>query len=347
MRHILLSLIILVIAFLIYIYPLAVLAHLLVGSQIFDPITLIPTIAIALIIFTYARTHATSKWISGVTHYGLGIGFIALCASNLALLVAQFLPNWHVMLGILAGLTTIAGVIISLINGRRLHHKTITLPTDKLSAPIKLVFISDIHLGSNRPSHLAAICDQIARLDFEYLVIGGDLFDSSAFDPTDLEPLRQIRQPIYFVTGNHEYYVKGHAPKIESMRDYNIISLDNAAVQLGAMNMIGVSDNQPPHQQAEIAKSLTHPSMFNLLLVHQPGMWSLAPDNTDLMLSGHTHNGQIFPFNYLVRLQFKTVYGLFKRGTNALYVSSGSGTWGPRMRLGSRNEIVHITLSPR
>lgn len=347
MRHLLLSLIILLIAFLLYIYPLAVLAHLLVGSQIFTPIALIPTLVIALIIFTYARTHATSKWISGITHYGLGIGFIALCASNLALLVAQLVPDWQVLLGALASLATIATALISLINGRRLDHRAITITTDKLTAPAKLVFISDIHLGSNRASHLAAICNEIAKLEYDYLVIGGDLFDSSAFHHSDLAPLTEISQPIYFVTGNHEYYVKGHAPKIASLRDYNIITLDNEAVQLGAMNVIGVSDNQPPRQQAEIAQRLTHPSLFNLLLVHQPGMWNLAPDHTDLMLSGHTHNGQIFPFNYLVRLQFKTVYGLFTRGTSALYVSSGSGTWGPRMRLGSRNEIVHITLSPR
>ena len=60
------------------------------------------------------------------------------------------------------------------------------------------------------------------------------------------------------------------------------------------------------------------------------------------MLSGHTHNGQIFPFNLLVKLQFKYIYGLYKEKTSRLYVSSGIGCWGPKMRIGSNNEIVYI-----
>ena len=63
------------------------------------------------------------------------------------------------------------------------------------------------------------------------------------------------------------------------------------------------------------------------------------------MLSGHTHNGQIFPFNFLVKLQFKHIYGLYEKLNSKLYVSSGSGCWGPKMRLGSKNEIVRIQIS--
>ena len=62
------------------------------------------------------------------------------------------------------------------------------------------------------------------------------------------------------------------------------------------------------------------------------------------MLSGHTHNGQIFPFNFIVKLKFKYIYGLYKNNFSKLYVSSGSGCWGPRLRLGSSNEIVNIRL---
>ena len=86
--------------------------------------------------------------------------------------------------------------------------------------------------------------------------------------------------------------------------------------------------------------------LFNLLLVHKPSIWEGAQEFTDLMLSGHTHNGQIFPFNFLVRMQFKTVYGLFKEKQSRLFVSSGSGTWGPRMRIGTQNEILQVQISP-
>ena len=84
----------------------------------------------------------------------------------------------------------------------------------------------------------------------------------------------------------------------------------------------------------------------NIVLVHQPSIWLKTDSDIDLMLCGHTHNGQIWPFNLLVRLQFRHVYGLFVEGVSNLYVSSGVGCWGPRMRLGSRNEIVLIELRP-
>ena len=85
--------------------------------------------------------------------------------------------------------------------------------------------------------------------------------------------------------------------------------------------------------------------MFNLVLVHKPSIWEKVSQNVDLMLSGHTHKGQIFPFNIFVRAKFKNVYGLFEDGGNRLYVSSGSGTWGPRMRLGTQMKF-YISIQP-
>ena len=83
------------------------------------------------------------------------------------------------------------------------------------------------------------------------------------------------------------------------------------------------------------------------MLIHKPTVWSDIFQNTDLMLSGHTHNGQIFPFNYFVRIQFKFKYGLFNNNNSFLYVTSGSGPWGPKMRLGSYNEVILFNLSSK
>ena len=85
--------------------------------------------------------------------------------------------------------------------------------------------------------------------------------------------------------------------------------------------------------------------MFNLLIAHKPSFWSAFNEQIDLMLSGHTHNGQIFPFNLLVKLKFKNLYGLYTNRQSYLYVSSGVGCWGPKMRLGTQNEIVEIFLN--
>ena len=81
-------------------------------------------------------------------------------------------------------------------------------------------------------------------------------------------------------------------------------------------------------------------------MVHKSSIWHKIFDNTDLMLAGHTHNGQIFPFNLFVKIKFKYSFGLYRNKNSYLYVSSGSGCWGPRMRLGTSNEIVYIELIP-
>ena len=108
--------------------------------------------------------------------------------------------------------------------------------------------------------------------------------------------------------------------------------------------MIGLSDNITNKSKIEYVEKLSQKDLFNLLIVHKPSIWKKVSNNANLMLSGHTHNGQIFPFNFVVKLQFQQNYGLYKNKKNYLYVSSGSATWGPKIRIGSNNEIIHIEL---
>ena len=86
-------------------------------------------------------------------------------------------------------------------------------------------------------------------------------------------------------------------------------------------------------------------NLFNLVVSHKPDIWDSVHDKAELMLSGHTHNGQIFPFNLIVKLKFKYIYGLYQNKKSRLYVSSGSGCWGPKLRIGSSNEIININLT--
>ncbi len=338
--------IILALSFLIYIYPLTILAHLLFAASLFEPVSLIPTVIIAGAISVYFRTHARSSLLSSPIYYGMGIGFIGFCVFNLGLLATLAMPALSFEIGLTCLVVSVLTCVKSILNGRHISLKTLHISSPKITQRYNLVFISDIHLGSNPKQHLEKICTKINGLDYDYLLIGGDLYDSSAFKPEDLMPLTTIQKPILFVTGNHEYYVKNHANKVTDLANYNITILDNESVQFDRLNIIGISDNQNPKLQSDIAHRLVNQNAFNLLMVHQPSIWDSAPDNTDLMLSGHTHNGQIIPFNFIVRLQFKTVYGIYKRLNSTLYVSSGSGTWGPRMRLGTKNEIVYISISP-
>jgi len=113
---------------------------------------------------------------------------------------------------------------------------------------------------------------------------------------------------------------------------------------LDEINLIGLSDNISNKSKMEYVDKLSKENLFNLLIVHKPSIWKKASNKANLMLSGHTHNGQIFPFNLIVKLKFPQNYGLYKNNNNHLYVSSGSATWGPKMRIGSNNEIIHLEL---
>jgi len=223
--------------------------------------------------------------------------------------------------------------------------KSIKILSSKVDEQIRIIFISDTHLGSNSKKHLEKILLKIKELEFDFLLIGGDFIDSSSFDLADLDILRNINKPILFISGNHEYYIKDYENKLKGLSNYDISFLDNESFKFKKLNFIGISDNLTLETQKNIACKLIQEDFFNLILVHKPTLWNHVYKNTDLMLSGHTHNGQIFPFNFFVRLQFKNIYGLYEKLSSKLYVSSGSGCWGPNMRLGTKNEIVDILIS--
>jgi predicted MPP superfamily phosphohydrolase len=124
--------------------------------------------------------------------------------------------------------------------------------------------------------------------------------------------------------------------------------LRTRAITHGAVQLIGIDDSEHPAQvKRELAKLDIDPSRFVLLLYHRPyGLSAAAAAGVDLMISGHTHNGQIVPFNFVVGRVFKRLVGLFSEGLTHLYVSPGTGTWGPVMRLGSRGEVTLFEIQP-
>ena len=127
-------------------------------------------------------------------------------------------------------------------------------------------------------------------------------------------------------------------------KNFNIIHLNNKSIKTHGINIIGVDDNLMIHEQKSVIEEKFKKDLFNLVIVHKPSVWKGSYEYSDLMLSGHTHNGQIFPFNFFVKFRFKHLYGIYKKMSSNLYVSSGVGCWGPKMRLGSSNEIVEISI---
>jgi len=318
------------VTYLIYVYPFDVLNYFLMQESIYKFSSLIFTVIFYSIIIFYFKSYNTSTILKLFVHEGMGVGFISFWIVNMGLLIDNFYPkNLHVLGGICFLSITIIS-FYSLINGRLINLKSIKIFSPKVEDQIRLIFISDTHLGTNSKKHLEKIIFKIKSLEFDLVLIGGDFIDSSSFNLEDLDVLKNLEKPILFISGNHEYYIQDYENKLKKLNDYDISFLDNESFKFKKINFIGISDNQSVETQKNIANTLIQKEFFNLILVHKPSLWDHVYQETDLMLSGHTHNGQIFPFNFFVRLQFKNIYGLYEKLTSKLYVSSGSGCWGPK-----------------
>ena len=334
------------ISYLLYVFPVLALLSLFRDDHILSLWSLGPTTLVSVLIRLYLATSITNRALRAFVFYGMGVGFLSALILSV-LLLARWTGGFDGQaLGVIAVLAITSLTSYSVYNANRLVVRNLAFGSDMVDAPRRLAFISDVHVGSNPPAHLERICGRLQQLEFDALLIGGDLFDSSDFQLQHINALGHLDTDIFFVTGNHEGYVGGFEALLARFSELNITILDNAAADLHGINLIGVSDMQSSAAKIQAIDSLYRADRFNLALVHQPSIWKKTDNEVDLMLCGRTHKGQIWPFTLLVRLQFRHVYGLFVEGLSSLYVSSGVGCWGPRMRLGSRNEIVVIDLLP-
>lgn len=225
--------------------------------------------------------------------------------------------------------------------------KEITVQSEKLAHPVKLVQLSDVHVGSRLPAYLTRVSARVSAIAPDVVVITGDLIDFEGVTSADLASLASINAPVYFCIGNHERYVDCDAI-CERLRGHGVKVLRNAHTMGNNIRFIGVDDAEKTDQVATHLTQMGLPSgPFTVLLYHRPdGFEDAAAAGVDLMLCGHTHNGQIAPFNALVRTRFPRIAGRYEHEQATLYVSPGTGTWGPPFRLGSTNEITVINLAP-
>ena len=238
----------------------------------------------------------------------------------------------------------------------RLEHVTIT--TGKLPKGIdslRIVQISDVHLGVLMGEmRLKRILDKVQTAAPHMLVSTGDLVDGQMDDPDRLATLfRELETPQgkYAVTGNHEYYA-GLSRALDFTKKAGFVLLRGETRTLpNLIHIAGVDDpaGRSPGAAGNNSESrLLSPlssNLFTLLLKHQPIVDKDSADHFDLQLSGHTHNGQIFPFSLLTRLFYKTHPGLTRiREGSFAYVSRGSGTWGPPARFLSPPEVTLIEI---
>ena len=179
--------------------------------------------------------------------------------------------------------------------------------------------------------------------------ITGDLIDFAKISQAQLAPLAQLNAPVDFCIGNHERYVdlEDICARLSAL---GINVLRNAShsvtIQGTRVQILGIDDADRRDQVSrEIVKLTPEPNSYRILLYHRPDDAEAAASwGAHLMLCGHTHNGQIVPFNFLVRRVFPRIRGSYPISDMTLYVSTGTGTWGPVLRLGSRGEITHLRL---
>ena len=209
-----------------------------------------------------------------------------------------------------------------------------------------IVQISDVHIGSRSSRFLRSIVKRVNQLNPNWLVITGDLIDSHRTNETQLEALRSCTSKTYMVMGNHERY-EGLERVTDLVEQLGIRLLRNEQAVDGAIQFIGIDDNDTPgYLISKLEQFEPDPNRFKVLLYHRPHALEEAADwGFDLMLSGHTHRGQIFPFIAVVKRFFKLTHGTHQIGDMTLHISMGTGTWGPILRLGSRSEITHIRFT--
>ena len=333
-----------IITYFFYVYPFRTLYSLIVDDEILNFHSFVVGLFFSAFIIYNSKSKNTFFFSKLLIYEGLGIGFISFWIVNLGLFVNIFNFIESHNIGIVCILIILILTLLSFYNGSKINIKKLNIYSSKLKKPLKLIFLSDIHLGTNTIKHLEKIYNKIIKLEFDFILVGGDLIDSSSFELKDLKILKNFKKPIYFISGNHEYYIKNYQKKLDKLNEYNVNFLDNKSIKYKNINVIGVSDNQSTLNQSETVKKFYKQNFFNLVVVHKPSLWGFIYEKIDLTLSGHTHNGQIVPFNLLVKLRFKNIYGLYEKFQSKLYVSCVAGCWGPRMRLGSTNEIVLLSI---
>ena len=303
----------------------------------------------------------------------IGVSFVLFvvmllyqCLSLLLKLISALFPKFSKerrgffqnALNITSGIFAIGYLGAGLIEGRlQPRIESLRIPLKNFKGRISAVQISDLHIGGLIEENVVrGIVQQINALNPDFIVLTGDIVDAEISRVSKaIEEISKLKAPlgIYFVLGNHEYF-HGIEPLMKALKTLKIVVLENACVQIqkgeSRLNLAGVYDlfgrrigALEPNLDEALEKR--NPNYPLVLLAHQPKFALEVEEshNVDLILSGHTHGGQIFPFRFLVKLEQPYLAGLYQHSkTTQIYVNRGTGFWGPPMRILARAEISHF-----
>ncbi|HUN84302.1 MAG TPA: metallophosphoesterase [Terracidiphilus sp.] len=257
-------------------------------------------------------------------------------------------------LGILFAIAFIVS-LYGLLNARQIRLRRIPVRLANLPGSWRgrnALLMTDLHLGNiNGVRFARRIADRARRLAPDIIFLSGDLFDGTKADPAKIAaPLFELTPAfgVFFVSGNHEEF-GGSNHYAEAVREAGFCVLDNQLEEIDRLKIIGVSyseSNYPVRLRSFLTSLNLKDGPASILLQHVPNRLPISDEaGVSLQLCGHTHGGQVFPFNWITRRAFgRFTYGLQRFGELQVYTSSGAGTWGPPMRVGTDPEIVLITF---
>ena len=327
-------------------------------------LAVLSVIFIVVTILSFRFTNPLVKFFYWIASVWLGIANLLFTGACLAWLIDLVLriaaPSTirlsarpYVAASLLA--VALAASLYGLVNARKIRKRRITVRLPNLPPCWRgrtALLISDLHLGHINGAAFARRIASVARqLDPSILFIAGDLYDGSRVDPdSQAAPLWELSPPLgtYFVGGNHEAF--GGADHYEdALRRAAVRVLHNERVIVDGVHIVGVpygNSTSPLHLRAFLEGLRLKGGPASILLNHVPNRLPIAEHaGVSLQLSGHTHGGQTFPFSFVTRRAFgRFTHGLHRFGEMQVYTSSGCGTWGPPMRVGTHSEVVLITF---
>lgn len=230
-----------------------------------------------------------------------------------------------------------------------------------LTSEIRAMHLSDIHIGHFRGNRfLQNIVYKTNESNVDVVFITGDLFDGRInLTSEELLPLKKLKAPVYFVEGNHDRYT-GVSEVKKLLREINVNVLENEMARFGDLQVIGLNHMRADDQTFDMHAAGNHSTIKGILekmpidrskpsvlLHHSPDGIKYAQQNgVNLYLAGHTHAGQLFPIIYIANMIFEFNRGWHNFKGTKLFVSQGTGTFGPPMRIGTNSELALITLKP-
>lgn len=291
--------------------------------------------------FWYTLTKTTSYYLLIISLVLFGMSII------ITLFATAFRIHNKKTFWLILGVTMVFSLGARL-QGERIIIKDLTLPADHITREYNFVHITDLHSGSTDVRHAARVVEKIKSVNPEFTVITGDFIDEFYTSTEDILPFNEIETPIYLITGNHEYYLDPNKIN-EVIEGTHIELIDDMRVAFDELDIIGVNELATVDNTLDVLGGIS-PNRYTILLDHQPledEAQRASEQGTHLMLSGHTHNGQMWPMGLLLKMRYKYIAGLYEIGGMFLYVNQGTGTLGPKMRFGTANEVTNITLVPK